>query len=355
MILGWFFTVVQVVAPPSGVTNPAQSSPPPAPSADAQPTEPAVEPYVGSLRAGRVELARLSLADDHDAARVLTQKLLAKPDWELTPELERAETLYAIGVARARAQEVSESVEAFHRARGLAGSTELGRDAAYNAGTHLLFGAEDIRLQIPEIRAKLGLPALPAPPQPLASTPGAPGSPAQPAEAPDTLKLAREAYGVARRELVEAWRAEPSFEDARANLELIQRRLRELAELEKKREEEQQKQDDQQKGDQQDQKQDPSESKPEDQKDESKPQDDAQQQPEDEQKQEEQKPEDSSEDKDKPPEEQNAQPKDAREEMLMTPEEMQRLLDQLERIDEQAEKVQAMLRERRRAPVKKDW
>jgi hypothetical protein len=34
---------------------------------------------------------------------------------------------------------------------------------------------------------------------------------------------------------------------------------------------------------------------------------------------------------------------------------MQRLLQQLQQIDEKAKQVEAMLRERRRQPVKRDW
>jgi len=43
------------------------------------------------------------------------------------------------------------------------------------------------------------------------------------------------------------------------------------------------------------------------------------------------------------------------EERVLSREEVQRLLDQLQEIEEQARAVRALLRERRRIPVEKDW
>lgn len=332
----------------------APVAPPQAPPAAEARTEAKLEPFAGTLRAGRLELAQLAKQEHHEEARLLGERLLAKPDFELAPETERAETLYAIGVAAGLADDIERAVESFHRSRGLAGSSELGRDAAYNAGTHLLRGAEALRLQIPEIREKLELPPLPQPAQP----PFAPSGAGQAPKAPDALAIAREAYVVSRGELATCWREAPGDADVRANLELVQRRLRELDELQRQREEEQQQQE-QQKQDPNSQKNpgDDSQSKPDDKQDPSK---DPQQDP--------QKPQDSqdpSKDPQQPkkPEDQpkqdsqqqDAQPDKAREEMLMTPEEMQRLLDQLKSIEDQARQVEALLRERRRTPVKKDW
>lgn len=334
----------------------SQAAPAPSAPQGAAAVPPAESPkvlaYPGTLRAGRLELAQLSKRGEHDAARDLAALLLAKPDFDAQPELERAEALYAIGLARGRAREIPEAVEHLHRATGLAGSGELGRAAAYNAATFLLQGAESLRAQIPEIREKLGLP--PLEPDPAAAAPGASG-----AEAPDPLAVAREAYLYARKELTLALRSERLAEDVRANLELCVRRLRELDSIEREREEEQQQQQDQQdKQDQQqgeNQQQDPS--KDSDSKQDPQQPEDSQQQDPGERKDEPQdEPQPEPEPKDsQEAESKEAQPQGEQEERPLSPEEMQRLLQQLQQIDEKAKAVEAMLRERRRQPVKRDW
>ena len=343
LLLLWLSQAVPLPASPQGIA--------PEPAAEA----PKVLAYSGTLRAGRLELAQLSKRGEHDAARDLAAALLAKPDFDAQPELERAEALYAIGLARGRAREIPEAVEQRHRATGLAGSGELGRAAAYNAATFLLQGAESLRAQIPEVREKLGLP--PLEPDPAASAPAASG-----AEAPDPLAVAREAYLYARRELAVALRSERLAEDVRANLELCVRRLRELDSIEREREEEQQQQQDQQdKQDKQDQqqgeKQQQDSSKDSDSKQDPQPPEDSQQQDPGERKDEPQnEPQNEPEPKDsQEAESKEAQPQGEQEERPLSPEEMQRLLQQLQQIDEKAKAVEAMLRERRRQPVMRDW
>ena len=322
-----------------------------------------VQPYAGSLREGRLELARLSKAEQHEEARALAAALAAKPDFDAQPEAERAEVLYAIGVVHGRALQVPEAVESFHRARGLAGSSELGRAAAYNAGTYLLFGAEQVREQIPEIREKLKLPPLdPAQSPALAAPGGAQGD----EQAPDPLEVARQAYMAARSELLGAWRGDSASADVRANLELCLRRLRELDELERQREEEQQEQ--QNEKQQQDQKQDPQQGDQQQEKDKQDPsqqQDPEQKDPQDPQQDDESKDGEKNEPKpedQKQPEESDpkkdpgAQADESKEEQRpLSAEEMQRLLQQLQQIDEKAKEIEALLRDRRRQPVKKDW
>lgn len=331
----------------------AQPAAPQTPPAESAPKAPQVEPYAGTLRAGRLELAQLSKLEKHDQVANLSLALLAKPDWELASETERAETLYALGVGAGRAGDIPAAVESFQRARGLAGSTELGLASAFNAGTYLLIGAEELRRQIPEIREQLGLP-------PLSQAPAAPAGPGAAAQAPDALQIAREAYLRARSELADAWRAAPAEADTRANLELAVKRLRELDALEKQREEQQQEQ-------QQDQQQDPNsqqdpQEKPPESQDKQDKQD--QQQPQDSQpkegEQSEQQPDEQPQPKEDQQDEskqdpQQAQPNAEQEELQLSPEEMARLLDQLQKIEEQARQVEALLRERRRTPVKKDW
>ncbi|MBM3989810.1 MAG: hypothetical protein FJ298_02260 [Planctomycetes bacterium] len=329
---------------------------PPAPSV--QPAVPAersapIVAYAGTLRAGRLELAQLSKRGEHDAARELCAALLAQPDFDAQSELERAEALYAIGLARGRAREIPEAVEHLHRATGLAGSNELGRAAAYNAATFLLQGAESLRAQVPEIREQLGLP-------PLEPDPATQAQSASGAQAPDPLDVAREAYLFARRELATALRCERLADDVRANLELCVRRLRELDSIERKREEQQQQQDQRQRDeqDQQDREQgeqrqqDPSQQQPED--DEEKGQAPQQQDPSEQQEPQPEQPQPQQQDS-QDESSKDAEPQSEQAQRPLSPEEMQRLLQQLQQIDEKAKEVEALLRERRRQPVKRDW
>jgi hypothetical protein len=207
--------LLQAPAAPTQVAPQPATAPEPAP-------KPSVPPFAGTLREGRLELARLSKAEQHEAALAFVASLRAKPEFEAAPESERAELLYAIGVAHGRALQIPEAVESFHLARGLAGSSELGRAAAFNAGTYLLLGAEQVREQIPEIREKLELPPL----DPAQG--GAPAAAGGGEQAPDPLEIARQAYLAARAELLSAWRGDNASPDVRANLELCVRRLREL-------------------------------------------------------------------------------------------------------------------------------
>lgn len=336
-----------------------QPLPPPAPvaQAQAQPNVEPVEPWLGTLSAARAQLQRLSNDGEHDSAIALGSRMLAMPSWSEIAEERRAAALFDLGVALGSARAVEPAAEAFHKARGLAGSAQLGLDAIYDAGTYRLQGAEELRLAIPELREKLGLPPLPQAAAPNAGVPipGVPMPGAQPApeEQPDPIAIARQAYLAARSDLVDRWRCDTRDRDTRANLELVQRRLRELDELEKQRDEQQQQQQDQQQDqkqneqqkDQQDPKQDPQKSDQE-QQDPQDPKDDEQQQD-----QQQPKPEDQEKQDQK---QAQPDPKDMQD-VKLSPEEVMRLLDQLQKIEEQAEQVRAQLRERRRVPVKKDW
>lgn len=325
-----------------------QTSPAPAPIAT-EPPPAAIEPYPGSLRDGRLELAQLSKRDRHEDARRMCDALMATPDWDLQSEAERAETNYAVGVAYGRAGSIEGAVEAFHRCRGIAGSSELGRDALYNSGTFLLVGAETLRRQVPEIRQKLGLAV--ATPQPGQT---------QGPEAADPLDMAVRAYLEARAELVERWRADTQDIDTRANLELVQRRLRELEALREQRQdsEQQQKQNQDQGEQQQDQQKSNEQQKPDpSEQDQKREGEDQEPKPSRDEQEAQNQPQPSEQEKDDQQQDpqSGADPAKPREDMLMTPEEIQRLLDQLAQIDRQAQEIQAMLRERRKTPVKKDW
>ncbi len=357
--------------------GPSQQAPAPGPTQSAPPTAaagstaaPASEPtppaFTGSLREARAQLQELCERAEHERAASLAESVLAMPAWSSAPERERAEFHFAHGVARGAAQAFVEASQAAHAARGLAGSSELGLDSAYNAGVFRLMHAEVLRREIPQIREQLQLPAAPTPP----AGSGPPGA----ETASDPIAIARAAYLAARGDLLERWRVTPAHVDTRANLELIARRLRELEELERQREQEQQsdpnerqdpdqKQDPQQNQDSQqnqdqsqeqpssDPQQDPQQ--PQDQQD---PQQDAKEDQAEEQSSEESKPEDGEQsDAEQPDPKEGADPAQPQDERLLTPEEIQRLLQQLEKIEDQAAQVQAALRRARRVPVKRDW
>jgi hypothetical protein len=349
---------------------------------------PPPKPWHGTLAQGLAEVRRLSEADKTDEALAVAEQLLApngfarwrerateKPGWKKTvvetagpvfeavglsdlAPAERASVQFARGVALARAEKRAESDEAFEKARALAGPGELRLDATYDLGWTALEEGEKLRAKIPELNA--GAAAVPSAPNPAAANPAGPDP-----TAPDPLDLARAAYQKARERFVGTLKANAKDEDARANVELAQKRLRELAEIQKKREEEKKKQDQQKKDDQkkddqkkdqdkkdqdkQDQKKDSSsddkdKKKPDEQPKDDKPKDD---------KDKKDQPKDEESDKDKK-EKKPAQPQQSQEQQL-TKEEVMRLLDTLKDREEEGKKLLEQLRRARRAKVKRDW
>ncbi len=208
----------------------------------------------------------------------------------------------------------------------------------YNLGSLALEQGEEWYQKLPEISAKPG----PAQGQ-------APG--------PEPLGEARKSYLAARERFVERLRAQWNDADTRADVELVQRRLKRLDEIEKQRKQEQQKQQNKQdsKNDKQQQdKQDPDKPK-DDPKDKDKQDPQQQPEPQDQDKQDPQKPEPQKpEDQTKPGEEPKPQPKDEQQKQL-SKEELTRLLDKLQQLEEQAAKLRAQIHKARRVAVKKDW
>jgi Ca-activated chloride channel family protein len=321
------------------------------------------------------ELERRSQAGEHPQALELADALAADARLAELPEAERAEVLYAVGVARHAADARDSAAEAFLSARDLAGPGELRGDAAYNIAAILLEAAEEARLAIPELGGPDASTAGPHAPGPGAPVPGTPGAP-PPTEGPDPLDLAEAAYRAAREAHLDRVRLGAPDADTRANLELVQRRLRELEELRRQREEQQQ--EDQQQQGQQDEsqgEQEPPGEQPEEQPQEpqegSSGESEEQQPPEgSEQPQQpeepaEQEPEEGEQEPEEEPaaeppeegEEREAQPTPAEEtqEQLMSREEVLRLLDQLAEIEEQGREVRQALVQRRRMPVERDW
>ncbi|MEM9383010.1 MAG: hypothetical protein AAGB93_23880 [Planctomycetota bacterium] len=242
---------------------------------------------------------------------------------------------------------IERAVAAYERARAAGGAARV--DAVYALGSLDLAAAEAIRATIPEISG--------GPPPPPS---GAEGK-----DDEDPVDVARRTYLRARERFVELLRLGDD-PDARANTELIVRRLRELDAVETQREE-------QQKQDQQQQEQDPSESEEgdseqnedpessEDQSSESKDGDEAEQPEENEPQEddsEEQDPEseqrEESEEEADAPEEAQAEEEEP-EERLMTEEERKRLLEQNRAYQKNGEKLRRALRLRRKVPAKRDW
>jgi len=356
------------------------------PAIDAPATVP-VEPWDRSFADGLGEVRRLAEDGQTDAAVVVAERLvasngfsrrvddgLARGGWRAQsaralgsiadtldllgpPGAIRAEAHFARAVAlRTAADRAPEGEErdvrrdqahlAFESARLLAGPSELRLDATYDQGSLALARAEELRATIPEISGKPPAP----PPPPVATAPGA-----QPTTPPDPVQLARAAYLAARERLVERLRMSWRDADTQANVELIQRRLRELDQIEKKREEEKKEKEEQEKKEdekQKDEKQDP---KPDDkqdgdEKDEPKseePQEEPKDPAQDEKPKDEPKPDEAQKDPPKP-----MDPKDV---PKMSKEEEMQLRERLEKIEEIQKALQEKLKRMRKVSVEKDW
>ncbi len=251
------------------------------------------------------------------------------------------------------------------RARGGGGKTKI--DAVYDLGTLDLLVAESIRATLPEVSGG-------PPPPPPSDKDAASGKDDQ-----DPLDLARAAYLAARGDLVERLRM-GAGEDARANAELVLRRLRELDEIERQREEQQEEQQDPQsegepsdesqenEGSEEEQ-QDPSESEDEEQQGDQESESEQSSEEESEEEPEEEPEEESEEESEDSQEEEPAdepadESEDAQEEAeddpgegeeLMTAEELSRLLDLNRKYQENGEELRRILRLGRKVPARRDW
>ncbi|MBI5433712.1 MAG: hypothetical protein HZA52_12850, partial [Planctomycetes bacterium] len=385
-------TIATPGAQAAGASSPSPSGVAPAAEEPAPP--PVVLPAFDGLADGLTELRFAVGEGQHDVAVGLADALLAPNAWSrarTAVEAEhawlrrgfdavepgvawlglggptskaRAEIHYAAGVAEDRGGNAAAAQTRFQTALALAGPGSLRLDAGYNVGAIALGLAERLR------EAQKQAPAAGAQGAPSTQGSGLPGG--------EPLDRLESAYRAAKQELVLRLRADWHDEDTRANLELIQRRLREI---EKQREEQKQQQQQQQQQ-KQDSKQDSKEQDP-NQKDPEKS--DAQQDPKDQKDQ----PSSSNEDRKDPSEqkdpkegeqkdaeqqdptksdqqssEQQPDPKDAKdaqqapakpEERVMTREEILRLLSQLEEIEKEGQAVRARLQRSRRAGAEKDW
>lgn len=280
----------------------------------------------------------------------------------------RGEIHYAAGVALDRGGKAAEAQARFRTALALAGPGELRLDAGYDVGAISLGLAERLR----EAQQNAPLPQGPAP------------------TGADPLAALENAYRVARSELVERLRADWHDEDTRANLEFIQKRLREIEAQRKQQQEDQQKQQsqdpnqkqdpnekDEQKQDskQDESKQDPSQekkdgSKPDQPQSDEKKDQQGKDEKSDEQKTDEQRKADEqkseaekakdeqaqkADEKDAKKDDAAGEPKPAEDERVLTREEVMRILSQLDEIEKEGKALEARLRRSRHRSAEKDW
>jgi Ca-activated chloride channel family protein len=396
---------------PSGAQTSAQgaSSSPTDAAASAAPAAPAIEvPQFAGLADGLTKLQLATSEGKADVAVALADALLAPDAWSRArTELEgehawlrkafdtvepavaffgfggpssaaRAEVHYAAGVALERGGDRPSATQRFRTAHALAGPGSLRLDAGYDVGAVALALAEDARAasrRAPTAAQAQGS-GLPGP--------GSAGPQSVVPQGGDPLDALEGGYRAAKHELVERLRADWKDEDTRANLELVQRRLREIQQQreERKRQQEQQ---DQQKQDSKKDRQNEDQQQKQDSKDDSQKQDESKQdsksgdpqqdrqQQSNEERKDQPKPEDGEQKQDQDAESQDAKPseqdpskqvqdpKDAQdtraptEERVLTREEVQRILGQLEQIEKEGKTLQARLRRARQRGAEKDW
>ena len=196
-----------------------------------------------ALREVVTEVRELCESEDFDAARARLDEheaelaSLEPAAWyerlkeaPLASFEERALIPHARAVLEMQAGELALAAAAFEVARAQAGPGLIRLNSTYDLGVLHLEEGERFRALIPELSG------------------GAPGPspiPTDAEEAPDPLEEARKHYLKAREWFVERLILDWSDADTQASAELVQRRLRELDEIEREREEQQQEQEQQ--------------------------------------------------------------------------------------------------------------
>lgn len=337
---------------------------------------PVTKAFEGTLADGISRVRELARRDDLTAAREVADALLAPRGiartrlewwneggdfvralldstsswteplgWNGRPESERARVRIERGLISLAPQERQDAERDFGRALALAPAGELREMAAYDLALLPLLTGEEWRTQIPELGG----------PPPAPQAPTAQGAPAE--VPPDPLAQAKAAYLEARVRFIERLKLDWRDADTRANVELIQRRLRELAAIEQQREDQQQQQQDQQQeGDEQDQQDQNSESQ--DQQDQSDPQQPEENEQDSEAGEDEQQPEEQSEGDESEDQSQNEgeEPQAAEpQEVHLSQEELQRLLNRLAEHEKEAEALRELRNQRGSKGVDKDW
>lgn len=258
---------------------------------------------------------------------------------------------WTLGVARAQAGAVqgAESDFDFVRARG---HGALRMDGMYGLGWLDLVLAETLFESIPETTG--------ASLDPL--SPGFQPSAAGGEEGPDPLDLAKAAYGLSLEHFLERLRLDWHDADTRANVELIQRRLRRIEEIEDERRQDEGTDRSQENPEEQDQQEDDSqESSGEEGAPSDEEQDENSDPKESEQSDEEQEgsEEDSESESDEEVGEQDEEADDEQDaeaqEIYLTEEEMKRLLETTQQHNQEGEEMRAKMKTKGRVPTERDW
>lgn len=258
---------------------------------------------------------------------------------------------WTLGVARAEAGAVQSAETDFESVRARAHGA-LRMDGMYGLGWLDLDLAETLYLTIPETTG--------ASLDPL--SPGFQPSAAGGDEGPDPLELAKAAYGLSLEHFLERLALDWRDADTRANVELIQRRLRRIEEIEEKRRQDEGTDRSQENPEEQDKQEDDSqESSGEEGAPSDEEQDEDSDPKESEQSDEEQEgsEQDSETESDEEAGEQDEDADDKQDaesqEVFLTEEEMKRLLETTQQHNQEGEEMRAKMKTKGRVPTERDW
>lgn len=260
---------------------------------------------------------------------------------------------WTLGVARAREGAVETAEEDFQAVRG-SGDRELRQHGMYGLGWLDLDLAEQLFETVPEVKGATQ----------NAMSPGyQPPAPGGGEEGADPLPLARKAYESALEHYLERLRADWRDADTRANVEWIQRRLREIEKIEQERTQDEgtdRSQDDPQEQDQQEE-EEQSESSgdqgaPSDEEQDEEPQEESSEESDEEQEGEQQDSESENEEEPGEQDEEAEGEQDAeQQELHLTDEQMKRLLETLMQHNKEGEELREVMQSQGRQATDRDW
>ncbi len=295
----------------------------------------------GLRRAGRLAKG-LGLAEPSPRGRseAVDDRLEARLRWTL-------------GVARAQEGAVETAEEDFQAVRG-SGDGELRQHGMYGLGWLDLDLAEELFETVPEVKGATQ----------NAMSPGyQPPAPGGGEEGADPLPLARKAYESALEHYLERLRADWRDADTRANVEWIQRRLREIERIEEERTQDEgtdRSQEDPQEQDQQEEEEQSESSgdqgSPSDEEQEEEPQEESSEESDEEQEGEQQDSETENEEEPGEQDEEAEGEQDAeQQELHLTDEQMKRLLETLMQHNKEGEELREVMQSQGRQSTDRDW
>ncbi|MFT7677543.1 MAG: hypothetical protein ACI8QC_001521 [Planctomycetota bacterium] len=258
---------------------------------------------------------------------------------------------WTLGVARAESGAVQEAELDFEAVRA-GGHGELRLDGMYGLGWLGLSLAEILYESIPEVTG-------------ASLDPMSPGFQPQAAggeDEPDPLELAKKAFELSLEHFLERLALDWRDADTRANVELIQRRLRRIEEIEDKRKQEEGTDRSQEDPEEQDKQEDDSQESSGEQgapSDEEQDEDSDPKESENSDEEQEGSEEDSEEENDDEAGEQDEDSGDEQDaetqEVFLTEEEMKRLLETTQQHNQEGEEMRAKMKSKGRVPTERDW